>query len=109
MTDNEKQKIKAMYDHYNYKCFVSGKPAKMRAHIIGDTKPNIKRYGLEIICNSLNWLPAADLHCNSLIDISNDPIKRELVAMLIMQGERELIEDEVRLNIERKEAKVDRG
>lgn len=112
MKDKEQQKLEAMYEHYDYKCFVTGKRATQRAHIIGDTKPNRLIYNMKIINHILNWLPAADLHCNSLIDISNDKMKAEVIAILIegctpetFDETRELIEEEIRLNIKRKESK----
>ena len=83
MTPAEKEQLQAMYARYNYQCYVCGERAKMRAHIIGDTKPNRRRYGNAIVDNPLDWLPSCTLHCNSLIDISNNPEARDKIVSII--------------------------
>jgi hypothetical protein len=111
MKDREAQKIKRMYSHYNWKCFVCNEGVKERAHILGDTIPNTNRYGKEVIGNILNWLPACGTDHNSLIDISNNIMAREVIVTLIRDAEnnqeltREVIEDIVRENIKRKRGK----
>jgi len=110
MNKVEVGRILKMYEHYNYKCFVCGGIATQRAHIIGNTKTNLSRYGLNVINSDMNWLPACNLYCNALIDISNNPVKRDLIAMLIEENPgnsdiKELIEEEVKLSIKRKEGK----
>lgn len=72
MTPTEKEQLQAMYARYNHQCYVCGKQATQRAHILGNTKANRKLYGSTIIDNPLNWLPVCGLHCNSLIDIGHN-------------------------------------
>ena len=105
MKPTEKEQLAQLYEYYNYRCFVCGDRATQRAHIIGDTKKNRRKHGAEIIDNPLNWLPACCLHCNSLIDISNNPIAESYILDAIMyaeDGAREYIEGVVRENVNRK-------
>ena len=111
MTEREKDQVKAMYIHYGYMCFVdTTRKATQRAHIIGNTKPNRNKYGNHIIDNPLNWLPAADLDNNKLIDIGKFPIYCERIKNIIdsdlsRQEKRSIIENIVRDNIKRKQNK----
>ena len=105
MTENMREKVIAMYKYYDFKCFVTGLEATQRAHIIGNTRANRKRFGDDIIDNPLNWLPAHDLESNALIDVghaSNLPI---IIAQAISDGDRTKIERLVRENINRKLSK----
>lgn len=113
MNDKEAEQVKAMYEHYDYKCFVCGKPANQRAHILGNTKANRKYCGASYIDNLLNWLPACSLKCNALIDIGS--LGNNIVATSIglcivsphsLDDKREAIEGIVHLNIARKQGKV---
>ena len=83
MTPAEKEQLQAMYARYNYQCYVCGKQATQRAHILGNTKANRKLYGSAIIDNPLNWLPVCGLHCNSLIDIGKNYIAKEKIAVIL--------------------------
>lgn len=107
MTDGEKEQVKEMYQYYCYRCFVSGKAASNRAHIIGDTKSNIKTYGNEIVGNPLNWLPAHNLYYNGLIDVGKNYRACEYIANTIksdlpIEFKRRKIEEFVKQNIKRK-------
>ena len=95
-----------MYEYYNWKCFVTGNRATQRAHIIGDTRPNRKQYGNEIINNPLNWLPCDGLDSNALIDIGKNDLLIDSIVFCIQHNNREDIEDIVRGNIERKRNKT---
>lgn len=103
MKQKEEDQIQDMRERYGYKCFLCEKVSTQRAHIIGNTKPNRKKYGPHIIDNPLNWLPACDLDHNALIDIGN---RTDIIAALIQAGDRIAIEFVVMNNVERKRGKV---
>lgn len=110
MTQHEADAIEAMYARHNYRCYVCGNPATQRAHIIGRTKPNYKRYGKAVVDNPLNWLPACDLDCNALIDASDNLLLKERIAYIINHldvdnFQHSTVERWVRENIERKRNK----
>lgn len=112
MKQNERDKITSMYEHYNYRCFVTGNRATQRAHIIGNTKRHINKFGKDIVDSIFNWLPCDSLKSNSLIDLGINSLEKENVAMIIQSNlldsnKRHLIEEIVRLNIERKESKIE--
>lgn len=93
------------------KCFVCGMPANQRAHIIGNTKANRKRYGDEVIDSPLNVLPACNLVHNGYIDIGKSPVLGKTISYLIESDlsydrKRELIEGQVLENIKRKRRKT---
>jgi hypothetical protein len=98
----EQEQIEEMYCNHGYKCFVTSKPATQRAHIIGNTKANILKYGKEIINNPLNWLPAHSLKENALIDIGCNSEISDFLAFAIEHNNSYIIEKTVRENIERK-------
>ena len=110
---NEQELLEVMYNHYNYQCFVCLEPANQRAHIIGNTKLNRRVYGNEIIDNPLNWLPACSLKCNAKIDVGKNELLKERICLTIESEvltndeKRGIIEEMVKENIQRKEAKVD--
>jgi len=111
MKQTEADLIESMYAHYHYRCFVCGKPATQRAHIIGRTKANYKRYGKAVVDNPLNWLPACDLDCNALIDAGGNLNLKEKISYIVRTTPPEdwhysLIEREVRKNIKRKKEKL---
>ena len=112
MTKQDKAEIlEAMYEKHDYRCFVCGKSAIQRAHIIGNTHMNRRLYN--VVDNPLNWLPACSLYCNAKIDVGyNDELKERI--SLVIESEdmdetekREAIEAMVKENIQRKEAKLD--
>ena len=110
MTQHEIDTIEAMYARHHYRCFVCGKNASQRSHIIGRTKPNYKRYGKAVVDNPLNWLPACDLDCNALIDASDNLLLKERIAYIINHLDiddlqHSTVEQLVRENIERKRNK----
>lgn len=111
MTTKESDKLRELYLEYNYQCFVCGGRATQRAHIIGNTKANRKKYGSDVIDNTLNWLLACSLRCNSLIDIGKNEIFCHAIATVIKSDDygyfekRRTIEQFVRENIERKRSK----
>ena len=110
MTAAEILQLQELYARYNYRCFVCGKPATQRAHIMGRTKPNYKRYGKAVVDNPLNWLPACDLDCNALIDASDNLLLKEQIAYIINHLDiddlqHSTVERWVRENIERKRNK----
>lgn len=110
MTAAEILQLQELYARHNYRCFVCGKPATQRAHIIGRTKANYKRYGKAVINNPLNWLPACNLDCNALIDASDNLLLKEQIAYIINHLDiddlqHSTVERWVRGNIERKRNK----
>ena len=97
MKQKEKDDLESMYSHYGYTCFLHGKPASQRGHIIGDTKLNRKVHGNEVVDNVLNWLPCHDLQCNKSVDIGFIPLNQQKVVDIIksdmdINEKRELIE-----------------
>ena len=93
------------------RCFVCGAPANQRAHIIGNTKANRKRYGDKVVDSPLNLLPACGLIHNGYIDIGKSPVLGKTIAFFILSDlqdnrKRVLIADQVRENIERKRRKT---
>ena len=107
----EREKLEELYLEYKHQCFVCGARATQRAHIIGNTKANRKKYGPEVIDNPLNWLLACSLECNALIDIGKNEIFQHAIATVIKSDDygyfekRRTIEQFVRDNIERKRSK----
>jgi len=107
----EREKLEELYLEYNYSCFVCGARATQRAHIIGNTKANRKKYGPEVIDNPLDWLPVCSLACNALVDIGSNGISEHAIATVIKSSDygyfekRRTIEQFVRDNIERKRSK----
>lgn len=83
MTPTEKEQLQAMYARYNYQCYVCGKQATQRAHIISNTKKNRRIYGKGVIDSPLNWLPACSLACNALIDASNNLRLKEMISFTV--------------------------
>ena len=114
MKDKEEQQARAMYEHYNYRCFVCNNPAIERAHVIGNTKVNRRLYGNRVVDSPLNWLPACGLDHNAKIDIGRNDIIKEQIALIIETNDldetekRQAIEAIVNENIQRKEGKLDR-
>ncbi len=111
MTHNEASQIEEMYHHYNYRCFVCGKEATQRAHIIANTSLNKLLYGKKIVDNPLDWLPACSLECNKLMDAGKIPARAELIKSILesdmdMQDKRDGIESLVRENIALKRSKT---
>ena len=111
MKDKEFEQLVHMYTIHDHKCFVTGNQATQRAHIIGNTLLNRKLYGKRIIDDPLNWLPCDSLKSNALIDIGrNERLTKWIVSVIDsmddIQDKRELIEDIVRENIERKQCKI---
>lgn len=112
MNDKETEQVKAMYQYYKSLCFVCTDLSTQRSHIIGNTLPNRKLYGIRIIQNPLNWLPACCLDHNSLIDIGKNKILASKIVSIIdsLMDERDKrteIESLVRANIQRKRDKSD--
>ena len=110
MNYKEEQDMREMYIHYNYRCFVCGKQATNRAHILGQGKLKRHLYSHKVIDNIANWLPSCDRH-NDLIDMSNNQLGAGRVALIIesdmsLTDKRESIEAIVLDNIIRKEMKV---
>lgn len=105
MKQSEADKIESMYIHYNYRCYVCGKPATQRAHLIGDTVANKRQYGA-IIAEPLNWLPACSLECNALIDTGKNTLLKNNIERYIRTGNRKMIEDIVTENITRKKNRL---
>lgn len=107
----EREKLEELYLEYNYSCFVCGARATQRAHIIGNTKANRKKYGPEVIDNPLNWLPACSLTCNALVDIGKNEVFQHAIATVIKSEDygyfekRRIIEQFIKDNIERKRSK----
>ena len=112
MNRREQELVEQMYRRHGYRCFVTGRPATQRAHIIADTKPCRLIHGDDIIDNPLNWLPAADLAANKKIDIGRILVNQMEVARIIRDEKltesrkQKKIEDLVRKNIKRKEKKI---
>ena len=105
MKQNEADKIESMYIHYHYRCYVCGKPATQRAHLIGDTVANKRQYGA-IIADALNWLPACSLECNALIDTGKNTLLKNNIERYIRTGNRKMIEELVTENITRKKNRL---
>lgn len=107
--DHKKQEMmESVYEEYGYRCFVCGKPANQLAHILGNRKDNKSKYGLEIINNPMNLLPACSLKCNALIDIGLQPEIAEFISFAIMHKNDYIIVKTVRENIDRKLRKLDK-
>ena len=109
MKQHEIDQLKAMYLHYNYKCFSCGNPAENRAHIIGQGLTNRAVYNNNIIDNPLNWLPSCQ-KCNDLIDVGGH-YTAERIALIIessmdIADKRSEIGIIVRENIARKQGKI---
>ena len=110
MKQYEADQIESMYIHYHYKCFVCGKPATQRAHIITNSVSNRRQYKASI-AYPLNWLPACDLYCNGLIDIGkNTNLINKLIeiysnAKMPEELKRANIEQIVRYNVMRKQGR----
>ncbi len=112
MKQSEIDDIKEMYSHYNYSCFVCGISANQRSHAIGNTKPNRKIFGNDIIDSKYNFFPACTIPHNALIDLGKNYILMDKVAQIIKSDKpdkRKLIEEIVRENIKRKRDKLSRG
>ena len=105
MKQSEADQIESMYIHYHYKCFVCGKPATQRAHIITNSVSNRRQYGA-VIDNNLNWLPACSLECNALIDTGKNTLLKNNIERYIKSGNRAMIEQLVRDNIKRKKNRL---
>ena len=105
MTPKEEEKILELYNLYGWTCFICGSPVTQRAHIIGNTKANISKYGKEIIDSVFNWLPACGLPHNALIDIGSASEISDYIAFSIEHKNRHTIEQTVRENIQRKLSK----
>jgi len=105
MKEGERTKIVAMYRRHNYRCFACGDAAWQRAHIVGNTKANRKRFGDDVIDSPFNWLPACGLYCNGLIDVGHASKLPEEIAEHIKSGNIVAIEESVRENIKRKRGK----
>lgn len=105
MTPTEKEQLQAMYARYNYQCYVCGKQATQRAHILGNTVANKRQYGA-VIDNDLNWLPACSLECNALIDTGKNTLLKNSIERYIKSGNRAEIEQLVRDNIARKKERL---
>lgn len=111
MKDDEAEKIRTMYEEHHYRCFVCGKSLigteGQRAHILGRTKSNYKRYGKFIVDDPLNWLPACSLKCNALIDVGHANLMlTNRIAHLIDHEKGAAVKAEVRDNINRKRRKA---
>ena len=104
--------LREMYDYYFYSCFVTRQQATQRAHIIGNTKPNRRKYGDEVVDHPANWLPVADLQNNALVDLGSNESAKALVAEIIqtpnqtLHAKRKIINVIVLENIQRKKAKL---
>lgn len=106
MTDKEKVALEDLYMEHNQTCFLCENMATQRAHIIGNTRANKKRYGRHIIDSHLNWLPCCGLKHNALIDMGHASHITDHIASLIDRGEKDMIHHIVRDNVERKLSKV---
>ena len=100
MTSKEKDQLEEMYAFYGHRCFLCGKAASQRAHIIGKTNLNRKLFGYGVINNPLNWLPVCSLECNKKVDVGRNE-RAERVAIIInsamfYEEKREAIEAIVR-------------
>ena len=100
MIAKEKDQLERLYAHYGHRCFVCGKLAIQRAHIIGNTNLNRKLFGHGVINNPLNWLPVCSLKCNKKVDVGRNE-KAERIAIIInsamfYEEKREAIEAIVR-------------
>ena len=82
MKFDEEEKIRELYNEYNWKCFLHGAPVTQRAHIIGDTLLNRKMFGNHVIDNILNWMPACDLDCNKECDVGRNEDAREVATII---------------------------
>lgn len=102
MNHKEQEQIEDLYRSHGYRCFVCGKPVTQRAHIIGNTKANKKRYGAEVIDSSFNWLPVCGISHNALVDIGCNSEISDFIAFAIKHKNSYIIEKTVRENIERK-------
>lgn len=105
MKDSERTQVIDMYRRHSYRCFVCGDVVVQRAHIIGNTRANRKRFGNDVIDSPLNWLPACGLYCNGLIDVGKASKLPEEIAGHIKSGDFVAIEALVRANIKRKRSK----
>lgn len=109
MKQTEIDKLNKMYAHYNYICFICPDRSNQRAHVIGDTIPNRKKYGNNVIDHSANWFPACCIDHNDLIDLGKNDYLLNKVANLItgdLINKHELIEKIVLENIMRKRDKI---
>lgn len=108
MKQTEIDAIKEMHFRHGYKCFACDHMSSQRAHVIGNTRSNRKKYGSEIIDSTKNWLPACNLDHNALIDLGKNDLLMSIVAGLIKSiavDSRAEIEGIVRENVLRKRGK----
>lgn len=106
MNKSEKELLEEMYRYYRWKSFLSGRPATQRAHIIGNTKPNRKRFGSSVIDSIYNWLPVADLEENALVDAGKNFFLLKSISDFVLSGNRAKIEEVVLENVSRKKSKI---
>jgi 5-methylcytosine-specific restriction endonuclease McrA len=92
MTEREKFRIeearKAIFIRDGYRCQNCGKSiftygTPQVAHCIAQTKPNIRRYGKDVIHHPLNTKAACSLGCNSAFNIGNNPEATRLLVQEI--------------------------
>ncbi len=62
-----------------------GKPSSQLAHRIPQTKRNKKHYGEAVIHHELNLVPVCCLECNDAQSISNHPVERSRLLVLVYE------------------------
>ena len=75
---NKDNYIKA-YTRDDYVCQICNSRATQIAHRIGQGKLNRKIYGDYIIDHVVNLKAVCSLSCNTKVDVTNNPVKREEV------------------------------
>lgn len=111
MKPKEKEQIEQMYREYGYKCFVCGRPANQRAHLIGQGIRNRKQFGGLTIDNPHNWRPVCGLECNALCDVGHSSNMPNNVYGVIRSSnttdkqKKEELDRLIRENIKRKQSK----
>lgn len=73
------EKRQDIFDLADGLCKVCGEPVNrfgtaQLAHRIAKTKPNIKKYGNEIINHKNNLVPVCSLKCNASVNIGFNPV-----------------------------------
>lgn len=83
----------AIFQRDGWKCTFCGShilsdgKTQQVAHLIPKTKPNLKKYGAEVIHHKFNLKTCCSLKCNSALNIGNKPI---LINKLVSRIQNEL-------------------
>lgn len=70
MKQKEIDNLNLMYNKLGRICFICGKPATERGHVLGQGKHDRAVFGNEIIDSPYNWLPVCQEH-NGVVDLGH--------------------------------------